>query len=190
MQRVVAWSVCGVALAALAGCKSHMDPKAMAEMMKQPARPIELDRLNAFVGSWSGTAQGNVMGQEFKDSKGRHSFRWDADRWVLVENWEHEMGPDQTMKGINLMWWDAGSNCYRMSSASNFGDHSRGTSTYDEATGTWHMKADSWDRDGRKSCGKGTMKLTDARSMEWSWTETDSLGLTTYMTITGTSQRQ
>ena len=67
----------------LVGCQQpKMD---MAEMMKPPPRPVELDQLNSFVGTWEGTWEMTMKGADKPiTGKGTDTFAWDADKWVMV----------------------------------------------------------------------------------------------------------
>ncbi len=173
----------------LAGCQQpKMD---LAEMMKAPPRPAELDQLNAFVGNWEGNWEMTMQGADKPlTGKGIDKFAWDADKWVLTEHMEGTMDNNK-MVGTGLWVWDARAKLFRYSSADNYGMIMTGTGRYDEKTRTWHMKGSSQDTvRGHRSVGEGTLKMPDANTMEWSWTEWDSLHLTKFMEMKGTSHKK
>ena len=89
--------------ALLVGCQPSEEE--MATMFNQPPRPAELDRLEAFVGTWKADVEVTMPGSDdVHTSSGQNTTRWAADKWMLTENWEHAMGKNDTMKGANLMW--------------------------------------------------------------------------------------
>lgn len=189
MIRMLVPGMCLMWTFALVGCAPSAEE--MAAMMKQPQRPVELDRLEAFVGTWTSDVTVKVSGaDETKKSSGTNTTKWSTDKWILVENWEHDMGEHDTMKGVNLMWWDANSKKYRVFSTDNYGGSGTGVMTYDHETDTWKMKWKSRDREGHKSVGKGTMRVVNPSTMEWNFGEYDGTGLFKMVEVSGTSKRQ
>ncbi len=181
----------GASLMALAsGCQQpKMD---MAEMMKPPPRPAELDRLEPFVGKWTGTAEMKMMGSDKPmKSTGASTFAWECDKRALVEHFEGTMGEDAKMTGLNVWTWDASAKKYRNDMFDCFGNAMTFNATYDEASKTWHAK-------GKHRCpmtgemlnSEGTMKLIDNNTMEWRWTEWNSWKTKKYMEMSGTSRRE
>jgi hypothetical protein len=175
-----------ILFAGLAGCQKPN----MEEMMQQPPRPAELDRLDAFVGTWEGTWEMSTPGGDKMSGKGTDKFAWDADKWVLTERAEGTCGQHK-MAGTGVWIWDQHAKKFRYGSADNYGMVMTGTGRYDEKTKTWHMKGNSCDTvHGQRSCGEGTLKMPDANTMEWSWTEWDGLHLIKFMEMHGTSHRK
>ena len=181
----------------LAGCSGFLigcqpSQEEMATMFKQPPRPAELDRLEAFVGTWKADVEVTMAGSdEVHTSTGQNTTQWAADKWMLTENWEHDMGKTDTMKGVSLMWWDGNSKKYRMSFTDNYGGHGTGSMTYNEETGVWKFKSKSKDgKSGSKTIGKGTMKFVNPSTIEWFGEEYDGTGLFKIITLKGTSRRQ
>jgi hypothetical protein len=177
-------------LAGLAvGCApSEADIEAM---MQQPERPAEIDRLEGFVGKWNMTMNMPMPGNEESTFSGTHESQWDADRWMLVEKFDHEMGEGSTMKGVNLMWWDAHSRIYRMSATDNYGGRHEATLDYCEKSEKWYTKGFKVDRDGNKSHMRGTMHFENPSTMVWTFDGyIDGLGLFKMWSGTGTSTRQ
>ena len=75
----------------LAGCQQpKMD---LAEMMKPPPRPAELDQLNMFVGTWEGTFEMTMPGVDKPlTGIGTDTYAWDAEKWVLTGHTDGMMG--------------------------------------------------------------------------------------------------
>lgn len=174
----------------LVGCQPSAEE--MANFMKQPPRPAELDRLDAFVGNWKSEVEVMMPGSEEPEtSTGENTTQWAADKWMLTENWQHQMGENDTMKGANLMWWDKNSKKYRMASTDNYGGHGTGSMTFNEETGVWKFKGKSKDgKTGSKTTFKGTMNFVNPSTIEWVWEEYDGTGLFKFVTVKGTSRRQ
>ena len=176
--------------ALLVGCQPSEEE--MATMMKQPPRPAELERLGAFVGTWKADVEVTMAGSDdVITSSGQNSYEWAADKWMLTENWEHQMSETETMKGASLMWWDGNSKKYRMAFTDNYGGHGTGSMTFNEETGVWKIKGKSKDgKSGSKTTSKGTMKFVNPSTIEWVWEEYDGTGLFKFITLKGTSRRQ
>lgn len=174
----------------LVGCQPSEEE--MATMFKQPPRPAELDRLGAWVGTWKADVEVAMPGSDdVITSSGTNTTQWAADKWMLTESWEHDMGESDTMKGTSLMWWDKNSKKYRMSYTDNYGGHGTATMTHNEETGVWKIKGKAKDgKSGSKSTSKGTMKFINPSTIEWVWEEYDGTGLFKIITVTGTSKRQ
>ncbi len=173
----------------LAGCQQpKMD---LAEMMKPPPRPAELDQLNMFVGTWEGTWEMTMMGADKPlTGIGTDTFAWDAEKWVLAEHMDGMMG-DSKMVGTALWTWDPQHKRFQYYSADCFGMIMTGTAHYDAKTGIWHMKGQTNDTvRGQKSNGEGTLKSIDKNTMEMTWSEWDCLHLTKFMEMKGTSHRK
>ena len=164
----------------------------LSEMMKPPPRPAELDKLVCWVGSWEGTMEMKIPGHdEVMTGSGTSTVTWEADKWLLLERFEGTMGDEGTMKGLGVWTWDPKAHKYRVWSFDTFGGVSEGTATYDEETSTWHMKAKSrYLASGQKSVSEGKVKMLDNDTMEWDFTEWDSLKLSKYMEGHGTSRRK
>lgn len=189
-HRMILAGMCMLWSHALVGCTPSQEE--MAKMMQQPPRPAELDRLEAFLGSWKAEGQVQIKGMDkIEPTSGKNTTDWSTDKWILVENWQHDMGKDNTMKGVSMTWWDANSKKYRSFWVDNYGGHGQGSMTYDEESKTWKMKGKSKDgKTGHKTTGKGTMTMVNPSEMRWTWEEYDSLGLFKFFEINGTSERQ
>ncbi len=181
----------------LAGCSAFLigcqpSEEEMATMMNQPPRPAELEQLENFVGTWKADFEINVEdGDEVEANSGQITRQWAADKWMLVENWEHHIGDGNTMKGVTLTSWDRFAGKYRMMSTDNYGGRSEGTMVYDEEEKTWKAKAKGRDgMTGERVVEIWTAKFTDPSTIEWTWVQYDGLGLFKNVEATGTSRRQ
>ena len=184
------WStgiVLGV-LALLVGCQQPMN---MEQMMTQPPRPTELDRLNIFVGQWEGTMEMTMPGTDKPTmGKGVNTVSWDADKWVLVERFEGTMGEKNTRYASVGIWtWDPKINKFRTYWFDNYGASGTGMCTYDEANKTWRMSSKGKSSAG-STCGEGTTKIINNNTMEWNYTEWDGLKLAKCMEMKATSKRK
>ena len=183
--------MCAVALAAVVGCQQG-PPKGMSmdEMMKPPPRPAELDRLGSLVGSWEGSGECKMAGQDKSiTNKGSNTVTWDCDKRVLVERWEGEMGEGNKMHGIGVWTWDSEDKKYKIYWFDNFGGTGEGEATYNDATRTWTMNSESEGPMG-KTVGKGTIKMVDNNTMDYTWEEWNGWKTQKMMEMKGTSRRK
>lgn len=175
----------------LFGCQTHK--MNMDEMMKPAERPAELDHLNMFIGTWEGTAEITMAGSdELMASKGKSTYEWSLDKWLLIERSEYEWGEGQTMHGMGYWWWDPDEKHFKMSWFDNDGGVGHGTARYDEKSKTWTMKAKSQNPyKPMKTIGEGTAKMLDDRTMEWSWEEEIPMliGSRDFMKMKGTTHK-
>lgn len=158
---------------AITGCsQSNAGPEAMAEM-KPPPRPKELDRLEQFVGSWTGEGEMKGPGMpEAMKSTSNGEFKWALDKNYVIENMTMKMGDDMEMSAIGIWTWDAKAGKYRSWWFDSFGTSGAGTSTYNEATKTWSMNAEGTDpMTGKPTWGSGSFKFTGDSTMEGTWKE-------------------
>ena len=172
----------------LCGCQQP----SMEDMMKPPARPAELDQLNAFIGEWDGTAEITMPGSD-KTMTGRgHSVaRWAADKWAMIEEYEESGGDEQPTKGLAVWTWDPEDKEFRAFWTGSHGGWGHGSIRYDEKTDTWHMTAHSENPyNGMKTVGEGTVKFPDANTQEWSYTEWGPWKMKKLFEMKGTSHRK
>ena len=188
--RILVTGMTALLMAGLVGCQQpEVD---MSEMMQPPTRPAELDRLDMFLGTWEGSFDMKMAGMdEAMTSTGTNTVTWEADDWVLVERMESSMGDEGTMKGIGLWTWDAKAKKYRTWWFDNYGGVYTGTARYDEDEAKWHMTfKTSYSATGAKTVGEGTSKMLSDGTMEWNYTEWDSLRLKKIMEGKGISRRK
>lgn len=182
--------VATLAMAVLPGCMSQM---CMEDMAKMPERPVELDRLNDWVGTWKASGTGKMMGidEEFTVT-GTSQNAWDVDGWYLSEHGEYDMGPMGKMKYLQVWTWDSNAKKFRSYWFDSMGGVGHGTAKCDEKTRTWTMSMRGKGPMG-STRGKGCVKFVDDNTMEWTWQEWpawDLLGLFKFMDMKGTSTRQ
>ncbi len=189
MNRIVvgAVSLVGVSLMALAGCqRPPMD-------MKPPQRPAELDELNVWVGRWESTGECRMGDSpEAIACSSSNTVTWEADRWILVERFEGKMGDEEHVcRGVGVYTWNPKTRQYESWWFDSHGGVGKGTWRYDANTKTWTAKAKSQNPvTGMSSVGEGTVKMPDNNTIEWTWTEWDSLKLNKFMEMKGTSRRK
>ncbi len=175
----------------LSGCMPKMTMEDMKQM--RPERPAELDKLNAFVGTWQGSGTAKMIGiDEPMELKGTSETTWEVNNWYLVEHAEYEMGEMGTMKGVGVWSWDSRAKKYRTWWFDDFGGTGTGTITYREACNCWCMSVRGNSPMG-STRGKGCITFKDDETMEWTWQEWpawDLFGLFKFMDMSGTSKRQ
>lgn len=188
--RVVALAACLTAVPLLTGCMKELTMEDMKAM--RPERPVELDRLNMFAGTWSGTGTANIIGmKEPVQISGTSKTSWQADNWYLVEDAEYRMGDMEPMKAIGIWSWDARKRKYRSWFFDSMGGQGVGTARYNEKTQMWSMRAKGSGPMG-STRGKGTWSAT-GDTMTWTWVEYpwwDYFGLIKIMEMEGSSKRQ
>lgn len=175
-----------VAAVLTAGCMPKMTVAEMKAMM--PEKPSELKQLNDFVGKWSaeGTAQFAFLDEPLTTS-GTSETTWDESGWFVVERGEFTMGDFDPVRMLMTWTWDTKSKKYRSTWTDSMGGVGIGSARYDADNKTWHIKATGYGPFG-KSNMKGTAKLVDGDTFEWTWTE--HMGLTKILEMTGTNRRQ
>lgn len=174
----------------MTGCMQKMSVEEFSQMM--PPRPAEMDRLEAFIGTWKGDGtMTSPMVEGPMSTTGQATARWAGDdKSVLVNIGTFSMaGSDQAMTGIETWTYDAEKGVYRFTWTDSFGATGTGTGRYCEDTGTWTMKGKSKGPMGSTTT-KGTARFVDKDTMEWTFTEYAMGGLMKTMEMMGTSKRQ
>ena len=172
----------------LMGCMPKMTIEEMKTMM--PQRPMELDKLNAFVGRWEFKGEADMaMLDEPIPSTGTGEIKWDDSKWFLVGDSVFKMEGFDDMRGHETWTYDTKSNRYRSTWTDSMGATGTGSSKYNEKTDTWTMKATSHGPHGKMKI-KGWVKSIDADTMEWCWSEYAMGGLMKTMEMCGTSKRK
>lgn len=176
---------------AVVGCAPKMTVEKMKEM--KPQRPAELDKLNMLAGKWEASGEAKMMGLDKPlTAKGTSQMAWDCDNWYLVEHSDYEMSELGKMKAIGIWTYDPKAKKYRIWWFDSMGATGRGTATFDEETKTWQMKAKGQSPYG-KTAGRGTTKMLDNNTIEWSWEEWpawDLFGMMKVFDMKGTSKRK
>lgn len=172
----------------LTGCMPKMTMEDMKQMM--PKRPVELDQLNRFVGTWDSTGEMKFTGMDEPiRATGTMESKWDGDNWILVNKGTFTMGELGSMTGIEMWTYDTRKKVFRNNWIDSMGSIGMGETRHDARTDVWHIKAFSYTPFGKTSA-KGTMKFLDDRTMEWSWTEYAMGGLMKTAEMKGTSKKR
>jgi len=172
----------------MTGCMPKMTIEEMRAMT--PPRPVELDKLNAFVGKWKFTGETKMaMLDEAIQSTGSGETRWNDSKRFLIGNATFTMEGFDPMIGHETWTYDAHTGKYRSTWTDSMGATGTGESWIDEKTGTWYSKAKSRGPFGTTYM-KGWMKIIDDNTMEWVWSEYAMFGLMKTMEMKGTSTRQ
>jgi hypothetical protein len=170
----------------LTGCAPKMTMEDLKA--KMPKRPAELDKLNAFVGTWDAEGECKMTGlEETLKVTGTSEIKWADNNWYLVEHGTFKMGDLDEMQGAGAWTYDTHAKKYRNIWVDTTGSMGAGKARYDEKTDTWHFCGTSHGPWG-KTWGKGHMKFVDEKTMEWSFTEYS--GLCKTMEMTGTSRKR
>lgn len=176
----------------LFGCQSQK--MNMDDMMKPAVRPLELDHLNMFLGTWEGMADITMAGSEkVEQHKGKITYEWMLDKWVLVERDEYEMGEGKTGYMTGYWRWDPDEQNFNMVWFCSDGGFGSGVARYNEQTKTWTFKGKSNNPyQHMKTLGEGKMTFVDDKTIEWTWEE-DLAGLfggKDFMEMKGTLHKQ
>lgn len=166
-------------------------PKVNLQDMKAPERPVELDQLDAWAGTWAFTGEMKCAGADKPMTcTGTETYAWDVDRRVLVSHSDMTMGDGSKMKGLGLFTWDPVAKNYPGWMFDSWGAMATGYATTDDGGKTWKMKSKGRGPDGAATVGETTVKIPDANTMEWTFTEWDSWKLNKRMEGQGVSKRQ
>ncbi len=191
MRRFVG-SLCGVLL--FTGCQP---PKmTMAELFGKPAPPVEMARLERFVGTWSSTAEmvsptAAEMSEMIVDGtvpesfNGGEQYKWVLDgQFLMGEGW-HEMPNGERANYIMFWKWDDKAKKYRTWYFGSMGDWGKGSAKF-KGDDTMRMKAEGHGPKGHMR-GKGTMTFDSDDQVDWKWQEGN---LFFQMKMKGTSTKQ
>ena len=182
----------GVSLVGLVVLAGGCMPKLTMEDLKQmkPQRPVELDQLKDFVGTWESTATMNLTGlDEPLTGKGKETFSWACDGWCLLGQGQYEMGEMGTMHFAGIWTYDAKAKRFRIFMANSNGESETGMAKYDAEDQEWEMKTKSRGPWGRM-IGEGEMKIVKDGEMEWEFTARDGTWRMKVMEGRGTSLRK
>lgn len=172
------------------GCMPKMTVEEMKAMT--PQRPPELDRLEAFVGEWEYTATSTMacLDGEF-ESTGTGESHWGGDKAFVVNRGVFNMPVfgDDPMEGLETWTYDSHDKVYRSTWVDSMGSSGTGVGRFNEKTNTWTFRASSHGPFGPAK-HRGTMKIIDSDTMEWTWTEYAMGGLMKTMEMTGVSRRK
>lgn len=176
----------------LLGCQPpEIDFEAMAA--KQRARPSELNQLDFLVGKWSSTTQATMPGsEEVMRGSCDSETSWGVNKRYLVTKFDADLGGDMGgMAGLEIWTWDPSINRYRTWWFDDWGVTGEGTAWYEPKGAVWRIEASMYNTvEGQKTTAKGTMRVVDRDTIEWTWAEYDALGLIKYYEMNGTQTRQ
>lgn len=188
------WTKCKavMAMVLVAGLATGCSQQKMSmENMKAPERPKELDKLDFFVGTWTGTSEMKMPGSDKPmTGTGTATYSWDLDRRFLVMRGEYDMGQMGKMSMMSLHTWDPSAKKYFGWGFDSWGMTGTTTMTYDEAAKTWKMWTKGTDCQGQSTVGEGTIKVIDPGTMEMSFAEWDSWKLHKKMEMKDTSKKK
>jgi hypothetical protein len=163
------------------------------EEMKEhmPTRPVELDRLDAFVGTWEGDGEAECAFLEESEqpvrTTGTCTTKWEGDDWYLVSDCVFTMADMEPMKAKETWTYDSKAKVYRSTWVDSMGSIGIGTGKYHQNTNTWKMRGCAYGPHGKVTT-QGTVKFIDDDTMEWTYSE--SMWGMTHMEIKGTSRRR
>lgn len=163
----------------LTGC---MQPQMPMGDFKQPDPAPEMAKLVRFMGTWEGTAHMDddtiemmkSMSPEGEETSnnfaGAGTYTWTLDGHFLKGTGWHEMGPDTKAQYVELWTWDAKEKKYKTWFFSDWGEYGTGWASWcgDDCL---CMTATGSDPSGAKMKGKGCMRFTDDKTIEWNWSE-------------------
>jgi len=152
-----------------------------------------MDHLGCFLGKWDTKAETKMLclGRSF-DVEGTTDNAWEGDGAYLVERGEYEMGELGKISEIGVWTWDVQAKRFRTWRFDSFGGTRVGTSTFDEASRTWTLRARRHSAWGN-TIDRGTIRVVDDQTLEWKWEEWsswDPLRLFKIAEFTGTSRKK
>jgi hypothetical protein len=179
------------AVVLFSGCMPKMTLQEMKAMMEEAnPRPAELDKLESFIGEWVGSGEAYFpMSDETVKFTGTQKNTWGGDKWYMIEEFHGEMDIFGSHIGHSLWTWNAKKKRFMTAWVGNDGSVGHGTVKFDEKCNCWCMTAKSRGPMG-DSVGEGCITFTDPDTMTWTWSEYDSLKMTKFMEMKGTSKRQ
>jgi hypothetical protein len=170
---------------------SSDEPMSMHEM-KRPSPPVQLRQLDAFLGTWEGTAEmvapagSPAATQPAETFKGGATYEWTMDGMALKSSGWHEMGEGQQAAMIEYITWDPKAQKFRTYYLSNWGETGTGWLWADPGGQRFHWTGKGSDARGQTSTMSGTMDLVDKDTFRWNMTGEGPMGS---MRLKGTSTR-
>ena len=158
--------------------------------IERPARAVELDAYNVFVGNWTWEAE--MVHPEASDStwRGTADWEWTLDKRCLKgrmsaksahAEFESEGIWSRHPRSGKYIWW----------MFNNWGCPQQGTAKYDEDSDCWRMTYKSVGLDGSTSYGHYTMTVVNKDTLDWSMAEwADPLHIIKKLELQGTYKRK
>ncbi len=171
----------------LVGCQA---PTIDFSTIQRPARAVELDAYDVFVGTWKWDA--TVLNAKAGEEKwsGSAEWKWALDKYVL-EGHLSARGAHAAFDADGIWSWHPKAKDYMWWMFNNWGFPQAGTARYDAATQTWRMPYKSVGLDGTYSYGLYTMQVKDKNTLDWTMTEwADALHCAKKIEMKGTYTRQ
>lgn len=167
------------------GC-SRMRSRQMNPMeMEKPARPSELNKLDAWVGTWTGTAEVTeplIEGEEAPVFEGGETWAWTLNKMYLRGEGWHEMPDGDRMNYVSYVTWDDSEGKYRSWMFDDWGTYGNGWISADATGDNFTMTYVGYAANGDRSKGRGSIKMIGNDKMTWEWEED-------MMKLTGTSSK-
>lgn len=185
-KRRAFWCACCTMIAA--GC-ADQNKKMDMSAMKPPPRPAELDKLDAWVGTWNSTAEMCMGGKTMKMS-GKSTVAWDCDKHVLVERATQDMEGMGTSCSVILYGWDADKCDYKVAYFSSMGEGNMGHMKWDEKKGAFTMRAKGKNpMTHQTTTFEMEIRMPDSNTMNFCFAEWDGLHLKKMGEGKGTAKR-
>ncbi len=176
----------------LAGVASGCMPKLTMEDLQRmkPQRPVELDKLEGFVGDWSWEGETRVSGlDQVLSFTGSSQARLEGDGWFLVTEEIGDMEGFGKTHGKGLWAYDVRSKKFRTSWVDSAGSIATGVAWHDEAKDKWYLRVKTRGPLGTM-IGKGSVKFIGGDAMDWTWSDYAAGGLVKVMDLKGRSTRR
>lgn len=186
-MKIIRLSMLVFTLLSTTGCLPKLSSTDLARL--RPERPVELDRLNMFLGEWETTGEIKLaVSDEIIHTKGRNKAHWSMDGRMLLDHAELDMGPMGPMTGMSIWTYDEGSGKFRMWWFDSFGETSEAVAKWNERRRSWMLKA-TGRKYGYTTSGHGSVRVIDDNTVEWTWVEQDGMGVITFANMKGISRR-
>lgn len=137
----------------------------------QVHRPVELDKLNMFLGKWEGQFQVRIPGQDQPiTGTGTSHYEWTCDRWVLMEHSQTQVDGEDATKDVCLWSWDPKGRKYQLAWLDNTGTMMHATGQFESDGKTMRVIAHGANPlTGKRTYGQGSIAFTDPNTKVWSF---------------------
>lgn len=158
--------------------------------IKQPARAIELNAYDVFVGSWDWEAKMLNATDGNKVWTGTARWLWTLDNRVLEGRMESQSG-DLAFQATGTWSWHPKDKEYIWWMINNWGYPHTGTARYEKVSQEWTMNYKSVGLDGTTSYGRYIMNVVDTDTLAWKMEEwVDPFHLMKKTEMVGTYKRR
>jgi hypothetical protein len=161
--------------------------------MQKPSPPVQMAQLDRLIGSWTGTAElvypkPREGSEDAESSPTAHKCERVMDGMYLREEGWYEMGPDAKVRYVEYVTWDADAGAFRIFFFNDWGEFSTATGRPSVDGNSFTFRGRGTDAGGKTVRESGTMSFVDDSTVQWTWSQHDWLGATTF-TVKGTSKR-